>query len=116
MYPARSKMVVAATALVFAWAFEMTPEGLKREKDVDRSQSITHKTGHTLDRSIIAILVVALGYFAYERFIAPDQGSEPVSAGGRSAAESRAERAPTNNESTTNAKHAGKNSSKQSNN
>ena len=29
-------------ALFFAWAFELTPEGLKREKDVDRSQSITH--------------------------------------------------------------------------
>ena len=32
-------------ALIFAWAFEMTPEGIKREKDVDRTQSITPKTG-----------------------------------------------------------------------
>jgi hypothetical protein len=32
-------------ALFFAWAFEMTPEGLKREKDVDRSESITPQTG-----------------------------------------------------------------------
>ena len=32
-------------ALIFAWAFEMTPEGIKREKDVDRSQSITRQTG-----------------------------------------------------------------------
>ncbi len=59
-------------ALIFAWAFELTPEGLKKEKDVDRSQSIVHKTGHTLDRTIIAILVVALAYFVWEsRFNSP---------------------------------------------
>ena len=60
-------------ALIFAWAFEMTPEGLKKEKDVDRTQSITHKTGHLLDRSIIAILVVALGYFIYESRFGTDE-------------------------------------------
>jgi len=37
-------------ALIFAWAFEMTPEGIKREKDVDRSQSITPKTAGKLHR------------------------------------------------------------------
>ena len=36
-------------ALFFAWAFELTPEGLKKEKDVDRGQSITPKTGRRLD-------------------------------------------------------------------
>lgn len=66
-------------ALIFAWAYELTPEGLKREKDVDRSQSITHKTGHTLDRSIIAILVVALGYFVWQSQKEPEKGSEPFS-------------------------------------
>ncbi|MDH5502124.1 MAG: adenylyl cyclase, partial [Gammaproteobacteria bacterium] len=54
-------------ALFFAWAFEMTPEGVKREKDVDRSQSITHSTARKLDFLIIAALVVALGYFVWER-------------------------------------------------
>jgi len=47
-------------AIIFAWAFEMTPEGLKREKDVDRSQSITQHTGRKLNYSIIAFLAVAL--------------------------------------------------------
>jgi len=61
-------------ALIFAWAFELTPEGIKKEKDVDRSQSITHKTGHTLDRTIIAILVVALGYFIWQSQKGPDSG------------------------------------------
>ena len=47
-------------AVFFAWAFELTPEGLKKEKDVDRSQSITHKTGRKLDFTIIAVLAVAI--------------------------------------------------------
>ncbi len=48
-------------ALIFAWAFELTPEGLKKEKDVDRSESITHVTGRKLDFLIIGLLTVALG-------------------------------------------------------
>ena len=56
-------------ALIFAWAFEITPEGIKREKDVDRSQSITHITGRKFDYVIIAALVVALGYFAFDKFV-----------------------------------------------
>jgi len=55
-------------ALFFAWAFEMTPEGVKREKDVDRSQSITATTGRKLDRVIIGVLVLALGWFAWDKF------------------------------------------------
>ncbi len=55
--------------IVFAWAFEMTPEGLKRESEVDRSQSITAQTGRKLDYSIIAVRVLALGYFAYDKFV-----------------------------------------------
>jgi TolB-like protein/Tfp pilus assembly protein PilF len=64
-------------ALIFAWAFEMTPEGLKREKDVDRSQSITPHTGRKLDFVIIGVLVVALGYFVVDKFIlSPAQQAE----------------------------------------
>lgn len=55
-------------ALFFAWAFELTPDGIKKERDVDRSQSITPQTGRKLDRSIIAVLIVALGYFAWDKF------------------------------------------------
>jgi TolB-like protein len=54
-------------ALFFAWAFEMTPEGVKREKDVDRSQSITRMTGRKLDFVIIGALAVSLAYFLWER-------------------------------------------------
>ncbi len=50
-------------ALIFAWAFELTPEGLKKEKDVDRAESITPITGRKLDFAIIAVLAVALVFF-----------------------------------------------------
>jgi TolB-like protein/Flp pilus assembly protein TadD len=53
-------------ALFFAWAFELTPDGVKRESEVDRTQSIRKKTGQNLDRSIIVILVIALAYFVWE--------------------------------------------------
>jgi len=64
-------------ALFFAWAFELTPEGIKKEKDVDRSQSITHETGRKLDYTIIAVLLVALSWFAWDKFAPP--GSDPFS-------------------------------------
>ena len=54
-------------AVIFAWAYELTPEGLKKEKDVDRSKSITPATGRKLDFAIIGMLVLALGYFLWER-------------------------------------------------
>lgn len=56
-------------AVVFAWVFELTPEGLKKETDVDRSRSITPQTGKKLDRIIIVVLVVAVGYFAIDKFV-----------------------------------------------
>ncbi|MEJ2275030.1 MAG: hypothetical protein P8Y01_10725, partial [Woeseiaceae bacterium] len=58
--------------LIFAWAFEMTPEGLKREQEVDRSESITTQTGRKLDRTIIVVLLIALGWFAWDKFAGPE--------------------------------------------
>ena len=54
--------------LVFAWAFELTPEGIRLEKDVDRSQSISSKTGRKLDFLIIGLLIVAVAFLAWNRF------------------------------------------------
>ena len=65
-------------ALIFAWAFEMTPEGLKREKDVDRTESITHETGQTLNRIIIGVLAVAVGLLLIDKFFLGDANVEPV--------------------------------------
>jgi len=67
-------------AVVIAWAYEITPEGIKREKDVDRDQSIAGQTGRKLDRIIIVFLVVAVGVLLVERSLGPpEKGSEPFS-------------------------------------
>jgi adenylate cyclase len=55
--------------LFFAWAFEMTPEGLKREHEVDRSQSITSQTGKKLNLTIFTVMALALAYFAFDKFV-----------------------------------------------
>jgi TolB-like protein len=55
-------------AVFFAWAFELTPEGIKREKEVDRSRSIVSETGRKLDRMIIGVLVIAVAWFAWDKF------------------------------------------------
>jgi len=73
----RSLLVILAAGLplsiVFAWAFEMTPEGLKKEKDVDRSQSVTNQTGRKLDRMIIGIMAVVIAFLVLDRFVLTDQ-------------------------------------------
>jgi TolB-like protein len=59
-------------ALILAWAFEMTPEGIKREADVDRSESITTQTGRKLDRAIIVVLLVAITWLAADKLLWTD--------------------------------------------
>ena len=68
-------------ALLLAWAFEMTPDGIKRENEVDRNQSITPSTGRKLDYTIIAILAVVIVSMAVERvYFSDDSGIEDASA------------------------------------
>ncbi|MDH3512825.1 MAG: hypothetical protein OER85_18445, partial [Gammaproteobacteria bacterium] len=55
-----------------------TPEGVKKEKDVDRSQSITEKTGRKLDRLIIGVLVVAIGWLLVDKFVLQKDTPVPV--------------------------------------
>ncbi len=59
-------------ALILAWAFEMTPEGIKREADVDRSESITTQTGRKLDRAIIVVLLVGITWLAADKLLWTD--------------------------------------------
>ena len=53
-------------ALILSWAFEITPEGIKREKDVDPGQSITPQTGRKLVAITAVLAVIAAGLFAYQ--------------------------------------------------
>lgn len=71
--PARLVVILLAIGfpifLVFSWIFEITPEGLKLEKDVQREASRMRKTDKKLDRAIIVLLILAVGYFAVDKFI-----------------------------------------------
>lgn len=58
-------------ALLFAWAFELTPDGVKRERDVVRAESITHHTGRKLDFVIIAVLFLAVSFLLLDKFAGP---------------------------------------------
>jgi TolB-like protein/Tfp pilus assembly protein PilF len=58
---------------LIAWAYEMTPEGIKKEADVDRSQSVTGDTGRKMDRIIIGFLVIAVAVLLYRQ-----TGVQPV--------------------------------------
>ena len=72
-------MIGFPIAAFFAWAFELTPDGLKRESEVDRSQSIRGETGQKLNRGITVILVIALAYFVWEsRFEKNTAPAEPI--------------------------------------
>src|SRR6058998_3990840 len=54
-------------ALILAWAFEITPEGIKRAEDVDVSKSVTRKTGRKLDFLIIAVLLLVIAILLFQR-------------------------------------------------
>jgi len=65
-------------ALILAWAFEMTPEGIRRETDVDRAESVRHSTGRKLDFAIIGLLAVAVVYFAVDKFVFQGEPEQAV--------------------------------------
>jgi len=55
-------------ALVFSWVYEITPEGLKPETEIDPSDSIAHVTGRRMDFIVIAMLAAAVIVFAYDKW------------------------------------------------
>ncbi len=55
-------------AMIFAWAFELTPEGIKRTGDVDPEASITPDTGQKLNNMIIGVLGLAVAYLLIDKF------------------------------------------------
>jgi len=56
-------------ALVIAWIFELTPDGLKRDSEVTPEQSIAPQTAQRMERMIIILFAVALVFFAFDRFV-----------------------------------------------
>ena len=55
--------------LIFSWVFELTPEGIKRDAEVKPEESIAPQTARRMDRMIIAVMALALGYFAFDKFV-----------------------------------------------
>jgi TolB-like protein len=53
-------------ALIFSWAFEITPEGIKLESEIEPSKSIARRTGRKIVAVTIALAVVAAGLFVYQ--------------------------------------------------
>jgi TolB-like protein/Tfp pilus assembly protein PilF len=64
--------------IIFSWAFELTPDGIKREKDVNRDESLTRTTAHKLDRITIGLLIVVVGIVAVERFVPNAESPQSV--------------------------------------
>src|SRR3954470_15270721 len=65
-------------ALIFSWVFELTPEGLKRDEDVRPDQSIAPQTARRMDRIIIVVLLLAVGYFTVDKcLLAPRRAAAP---------------------------------------
>ena len=67
-------------AAIFAWAFEITPEGIKHEKDIQRDDSITNITAKKLDIVTIGLLIVAIGLFGLDRLV--NEGAPTVQSAG----------------------------------
>ena len=56
-------------ALIFAWVYEITPEGLKKGVDVDQTQSIVYKTGQKLNAAVAVLAVLGLAAIVGERLL-----------------------------------------------
>jgi hypothetical protein len=66
-------------ALIISWAYELTPEGLKREKDVVRDASITRITAKRMDGITIGLIVVALAFIMADRmWLSPKFAVQPA--------------------------------------
>jgi TolB-like protein len=72
--------------IAFAWFYEITPQGLRRESEVDRDASIAHETGRRLDRWIIAVMGVAIVLLLANQFVWRDASTASKQAPGKSIA------------------------------
>ena len=66
--------------LAFSWLFEVTPEGIKRESEIERDESIAPETGRRIERVTLAILAVAVAFFVVDRFVWSERATEPSGA------------------------------------
>ncbi len=68
-YATIALMIGLVPVLVLSWVFELTPEGIKKDSEVVRGDSIAPQTGRTLDRIIMVVLALGLTYFGFDKFV-----------------------------------------------
>ena len=87
--PARLVVIVLAIgfipSLIFSWVFELTPEGLKKDADAHSEKSTSKTIGKKLDRIILLVLALALGYFAFDKFVLDPLEDEQIAQSARQA-------------------------------
>lgn len=66
--------------LMFSWAYELTPEGIKREEDVDRSNSVTQDTGRKLNQITISMVIALVAFIAVDRMYFSDTAQQQTAA------------------------------------
>jgi len=66
-------------ALIFAWAFEITPDGIRKEKDVDRDSSISGETGRKLNYVIAGFLAIAVAVLTLDTFVLTESSGPATS-------------------------------------
>jgi len=89
----RSMVILLAIGLVpalaFAWMFELTPDGIKRDAQVHPSESIAPQTAQRMNRMIIAALALAIVYFGFDKFVLGPRHELAIQAAAEQAADAR---------------------------
>ncbi len=92
-------MIGFIPALVIAWIFELTPEGLKRDAEVTPEQSIAPQTARKMERSILVLFAIALAFFGFDKFyLAPKREAAMVSVATQAITEKAAQQEKSENE------------------
>ncbi len=62
-------MIGFVPTLIVSWVFELTPDGIKRDADVSPQESIAPQTARRMDRILLVVAALAIGYFAFDKFV-----------------------------------------------
>jgi TolB-like protein len=66
----------AVPTLAMSWIYELTPEGVKRESEIEPGESVTGHTGRKLNLATLVVAILAIGLMAYDRFVPPQEASQ----------------------------------------
>ena len=85
--PARIAVIVLSIgfipALVISWILELTPEGFRKDQDVDHNLATATLLARKFDRAIMLLLVIGLGYFAFDKFVLSESREQAIAENAR---------------------------------